>query len=293
MAQKRLLRHRVAIGPAIDLDPPEAVHRNRRIDQSGKPQLPRRRRPLGPPRASGLECLAIGPPPHALPAPPRRGIVPVDLAFQDVPRLGQGHRHHPRIRAGPRRMPRMRALEFGPVVNHPRQAAMSQIESAIANLRAVVGAKNDAELARLLSIDQSTISSWRSRGRVPLRFTKMLEAPSFQTNPSPPEGVWPELQDRATAVALARYVLLRRGIVNGGDMNKALAEFLDIKPFWLVMNRAVHDIRAKMEALRLELSTAAALVLQEDLRDAEATADRVASQLAEDIADNPWLQRWK
>ena len=76
-------------------------------------------------------------------------------------------------------------------------------------------------------------------------------------------------------------------------MNKALAEFLDIKPFWLVMNRAVHDIRAKMEALRLELSTAAALVLQEDLRDAEATADRVASQLAEDIADNPWLQRWK
>ena len=48
-----------------------------------------------------------------------------------------------------------------------------------------------------------------------------------------------------------------------------------------------------MKALNVELSTAAALVLQEDLRDPKTAAARVAAQLAEDMMDNPWLKSWK
>ena len=66
--------------------------------------------------------------------------------------------------------------------------------------------------------------------------------------------------------------------------------FIDQKPFWFLMWRAAHDLGSKMHALGVELKTAQALILQDDLRDPEATAQRVAKHLAEDIADNPHLK---
>ncbi len=72
-----------------------------------------------------------------------------------------------------------------------------------------------------------------------------------------------------------------------------MAIFLDLKPFWLVLNRAVHDLRLKMEALSVDLKTAQALVMQDDLRDPLSTSQRVNAQLAEDVTDNPWLSNWK
>lgn len=165
---------------------------------------------------------------------------------------------------------------------------MDQVESTISDIRAVVGAKNDADLARRLNIDQSTISSWRSRGRVPSRFVKLLEA-----QPIPSHDVWPELHDRGTAVALARYTILRNDVAMAGDADQAIPAFLEVKPFWLVMHRAVHDLRTKMDALNIDLQAAAALLLQEDLRSPQVTAKRVAAMLAEDLADNPQLRDWK
>lgn len=164
---------------------------------------------------------------------------------------------------------------------------MNVVET-INDLKAVVGAKNDAELARRLEIDQSTISSWRSRGRVPARFTKLLEA-----EPVPSHDVWPELHDRGTAVALARYTILRNEVAMSGNVDLALTAFLDVKPFWIVMHRAVHDLRTKMDILKIDLQAAAALVLQEDLRSPKDTAKRVAAMLVEDMADNPQLRGWK
>jgi hypothetical protein len=164
---------------------------------------------------------------------------------------------------------------------------MQTVDSVIQSLRAVVGAKNDAELARQLKIDQSTISSWRARGRVPARFATLLEAEPVLT-----KDTWPELYDRGTAVALARYVILRSSVTTAGDIETAFSSFADVKPFWLIMNRATLELRAKMKALNVELNTAAALILQEDLRDPKATEARVAAQLSEDLKDNPWLTDW-
>jgi len=78
-----------------------------------------------------------------------------------------------------------------------------------------------------------------------------------------------------------------------GDLDSALPAFLDVKPFFLVMHRAVYDLRVKMETLKVDLQTAAALLLQEDLRSPRETAIRVAAMLVEDINDNPDLKGWR
>lgn len=166
------------------------------------------------------------------------------------------------------------------------------VDSTIADLRRAVRADTDSELAKKLGIDKSTISGWRSRGRVPDRFVKMLHAPEKGSAYELPQ-VWGELQDRAQAIALLRFTLLRYELARGPDMDRALAAFLDLKPFWLVLNRAVNELRLKMEALGTDLATAQALMMQEDLRDQDTTVSRIHAQLAEDLTDNPWLDRWK
>ena len=66
--------------------------------------------------------------------------------------------------------------------------------------------------------------------------------------------------------------------------------FMTLKPFWLIMYRAVHDLRLKMLALGAELKTAQALIMQEDLSNPLATSARVALQLDEDLKENPTLR---
>ena len=161
------------------------------------------------------------------------------------------------------------------------------VDSTIAELRGVVGAQNDAELATKLSVDKSTVSGWRSRGRVPDRYVKIIE-----TDNVPSRDVWPELHDKGTAVALARYAIMRNKVAMSGNTDKAIPAFLELKPFRLVMHRAVHDLRTKMKLLNIDLQAAAALLLQEDLRNPQKTAFRVSAMLSEDLADNPQLCDW-
>ena len=168
----------------------------------------------------------------------------------------------------------------------------SSVDATIAGLRGAVSAGTDAELARMLGVDQSTISSWRSRGRVPERFVKMLDTGKKAGSSEAPQ-VWGELRERAQTIALIRFTLIRSKVVQSGDVDRALGVFLDLKPFWLVLHRSIHELRIKMEALRVDLKTAQALVMQDDLRDPEATTQRVEQQLEEDIADNPWLAGYK
>jgi hypothetical protein len=161
------------------------------------------------------------------------------------------------------------------------------VETTIAGLRTVVNAKSDAELARFLGVNQSTISSWRARGSVPQRFQRMLQDPENGVVDS--REVGGEVRESAQAIALLRFTLLRQELARSRDVDRAMVVFSDLKPFWLVMHRAVHDLLSKIEALSVELRTAQALILQDDLRDPEATAERVAAHLSEDLADNPGI----
>lgn len=166
------------------------------------------------------------------------------------------------------------------------------VDATIANLRSVVNASSNAELAQKLGVDQSTISSWRARGRVPNKFIKFLREPA---NISSAEmgDIWPEMTSCATAVALVRYTLLRHEVASSGEVDRGLSVFLTLKPWWFVVHRAAHDLRSKMEALGIDLKTAQALIMQYDLRDPAATAGRVEQQLAEDLHDNPLLLNYE
>lgn len=162
------------------------------------------------------------------------------------------------------------------------------VDAAIAELRRVVGAQTDAELARHLALDKSALTAWRSRGRVPERYQSFL-AQVRSGEPFQEFEIWPELQSAGQRIALIRFTLLRQKDARSGNIDQAMQIFKSLRPFWLIMYRAVHDVRLKMMAVGAELKTAQALVMQQDLRDPEATAVRVAGQLAEDISDNPTL----
>lgn len=170
---------------------------------------------------------------------------------------------------------------------------LESAEATIQGLRRALSAKSDAELARTLGIDQSTISSWRARGSVPQKFVKLLRSSGTSAASGPIDWstleAWPELQERSRAIGVLRFILLRSDVAKSGDADRAMGIFIDQKPFWLLLWRAAHDLGVKMQALGVEMATAQALILQHDLRDPDATALRVAKHLAEDIADNPGL----
>lgn len=171
---------------------------------------------------------------------------------------------------------------------------LESVEATIQSLRVAVSAKSDAELARTLGIDQSTISSWRARGSVPQKFVKLLRSNGSSAASGPIDWAtleaWPELQERSRSIGLLRFTLLRSEVARSGDVDRAMGAFMDQKPFWLLMYRAAHDLGVKMQAIGVEMKTAQALILQEDLRDPDATAHRTAKHLAEDIADNLGLK---
>ena len=156
-----------------------------------------------------------------------------------------------------------------------------------------MNAASDSELARTLGIDKSTISGWRGRGSVPQKFVKLLRSNGSSAASGPIDWstleAWPELQERSRAIGLLRFTLLRSEMARSGNVDMAMGVFLDQKPFWLLMYRAAHDLGVKMQALGVEMKTAQALILQDDLRDPDATAMRVAKDLAQDIADNHTL----
>jgi len=165
---------------------------------------------------------------------------------------------------------------------------MVGVDATIGDLRRAVHAENDADLARKLGIDKSAISGWRARGNVPRRFLTMLKAPE-PGSPVEAMQVGGEVQDSAHRIALVRFVLLRETLAKSRDVDQAMRVFSELRPWWLVMYRAHQDLLTKVEALQIDLRTAQALLMQEDLRDVQATARRVEAQLAEDIADNPNL----
>lgn len=162
------------------------------------------------------------------------------------------------------------------------------VDATIANLRAVVKAKSNADLARKLGVDQSTISSWQTRGRVPDQFLEFLKDPASQKS-----RIWQELTDCATAVALLRHTLLRHDVAKSRDIDRGLSTFQTLKPWWLIMHRAAHELRLRMDALGTDLKTAQALIMQDDLRDPDATVRRVEQHLAEDLEDSQLLEHYK
>jgi hypothetical protein len=88
------------------------------------------------------------------------------------------------------------------------------VDSAIAELRGIVGVKSNAELARQLKHDKSDLTAWRSRGRMPEKYQTFLQQVRSGV-PLQELDVWPELREAGTRVALVRFTILRQQLVQG------------------------------------------------------------------------------
>lgn len=75
------------------------------------------------------------------------------------------------------------------------------VDDAIRDLRLLLGCDNDAQLARSLCIDNSTISSWRARGKVPEKYLRFARGEA-----AGPLAAVPEIEMCALALALLRFV---------------------------------------------------------------------------------------
>jgi len=75
-----------------------------------------------------------------------------------------------------------------PVSDVKERRMDDDIDAIISALRERLSAETDADLARKLRIDKSTISSWRSRRSVPNRFRKIASGESHQMMSAPPMG---------------------------------------------------------------------------------------------------------
>jgi hypothetical protein len=143
----------------------------------------------------------------------------------------------------------------------------------IADLKERVGASTDAELARLLSLDKRTVSAWRSRKSVPERFVKLLSGNGKPTEMAPAVN-FSALDQQAFNLALFRFTRIKADLALAGDYRRAWDEFRSSGPFWALMIGARRDISEAMKDRADHPATALALLLHDDIEDAERSMER-------------------
>jgi hypothetical protein len=136
------------------------------------------------------------------------------------------------------------------------------VSNLIEQLRLRLGVETDAELAKGLRIDKSTISSWRSRGAVPGRYLSILGGAAPQTYETSPKG-WGDYEVMAFRLALFRYCRARADVAQTSDFPTILQTFSFEHGFFHLMALCQSDLAQKIGQTSVPLVTAFALVLHE------------------------------
>lgn len=145
-----------------------------------------------------------------------------------------------------------------------------------------MGVDSDAELARKLRIDKSTISSWRSRGSVPERYKRILNGADPHTYATAPAG-WGEFEVFAFRLALFRYSRARAEVATSGDYPAALRAFSFEHGFFRLMGLCQQDLARTKEEDGVTLSTAFDLMLHQYM----SAGDKGAKEDKELLASDP------
>lgn len=145
------------------------------------------------------------------------------------------------------------------------------VDGTIAALREHFGVKTDADLARKLRVDKSTVYSWRSRGSVPARFARILKGESADFHLTPPLH-WGEHEEAAFEVALFRFCRLYNGSKRLIDYRSALELFSGeaYTKFMSLMLNAQQDLMGQPGTS----GTSRALLIHDDLKAGEAAIER-------------------
>jgi len=157
-----------------------------------------------------------------------------------------------------------------------------KVIETIEALKTRMNASTDAELARKLRIDKSTVSSWKSRGNVPDRFIKILDGDSHQVYCAPPSD-WGDHEGYAFSLALFRFSRWSKGIIKGGDFKSIMTVFDTSKSieFWLFLNQAQQDLVVVQEGGQHSIDKALSFVLYDEIDDPEAGEKRDQARIAE------------
>ncbi len=151
----------------------------------------------------------------------------------------------------------------------------------IDKLKVKLGAETDVELARKLRIEKSTISSWKARGRVPGRFVRILAGDGHTAFDSPPIG-WGEEEKAAFSLALFRFSRAYADIVAKGEYRELMPLFqAGSGHFWWLMSRAQKALIERQERNALDINTAKAMVIFDDLTHGSGAVERDRA--------GPWL----
>ncbi len=138
---------------------------------------------------------------------------------------------------------------------------MSNVDKIIDELRAVYGASNNSDLARKMDIGKSTIASWRRRGRVPKRHTKILESgelPIF-----PPGAIRQHsLYAGALLLALVRYRAHSHPL-RPSEIVKAVSDEGVLQEFTDLFHAAAKDVTARALEYGIEYRAAVITLLHE------------------------------
>lgn len=159
---------------------------------------------------------------------------------------------------------------------------MSEVERQIAELRAHMNADTEADLARKLRIDQSTISTWKSRGSVPKRFLSIVEGGASHQLIDHPPLMWGEHETEAFALALFRFARLTGEVALSGDYRSAVECFPTTSPgFWFLVSDAQNDLMAAKRGANQGFHTTRLLLMHEDIEMGAAAIERDRQRLGD------------
>jgi len=169
---------------------------------------------------------------------------------------------------------------------------MSQdVEETIDQLKAIMDAESDADLARKLRIDRSTIASWKARKRVPARFSEILTGESAQFVLAPPSK-WGSHEEFAFRLALFRLARAMADVVVEGDFRTNLQVFAKSPLFWKLMVEAQKDLVNRQNDGQNNESTALALLIHDDLEQGAISIERDRALIARTVQGIPAFEEW-
>lgn len=148
-------------------------------------------------------------------------------------------------------------------------------DDLIDQLKEKFAVETDADLARKLRVDKSTVSSWRRRDNVPTRFQKVLSGDlSAQAVQAPPVE-WGEEEQKAFSLALFRYCRLYADIVKRGEFRDLARLFpTGMGVFWILMGSAHKDLINRQGSGQHSLDTALSLCIYDDLEHGSGAIER-------------------
>ena len=116
-----------------------------------------------------------------------------------------------------------------------------EVSETIECLRDVMNATSDADLARKLQIGQSTVSTWRKRGPVPMRYQRIAKGEHpFAYGEAP--AYWSANENAALGIALTRYCRINFDAVTENDFASLLEMANYAEDLWTLLRAAREDL---------------------------------------------------